>query len=95
MSESDPQQLDLTALELDQILGIFVGILSAKAWQHMGLRLTPGKENAEKDLVKASLAIDCISYIVDKMAPSLPVNDLASLRSLVADLQINYAKQSI
>ena len=89
-----PQPLDLTALDLDQLLGLFIGILSAKAWQYMGLRLSPGKEEAEKDLVKAAAAIDCISTMVDKLAPRLPEEELAGLRSLVTDLQINYARQS-
>ena len=90
----EPQPVDLTAFELDQLLGLFAGILAAKAWQHMGLRLTPGKEETEKDLVKASLAIDCVSFMVDKLAPSLPEGEAASLRAMVADLQINYLKQS-
>ena len=89
-----PQPVDLTALDLDQLLGLFIGILSAKAWQYMGIRLSPGKEEAEKDLVKASAAIDCVSVMVDKLAPRLPEGELAGLRSLVADLQINYARQS-
>jgi hypothetical protein len=89
-----PIPVDLTALDLDQLLGLFVGILSAKAWQYMGLRLPPGGEEAEKDLLKAADAIDCISVMVDKLAPSLPEEELAGLRSLVADLQINYARQS-
>ncbi len=45
--EDSPQPLDLTALDIDQLLGLFIGILSAKTWQYMGLRLTPGKEEAE------------------------------------------------
>ena len=49
-----PQALDLTVLELDQLLGIFISLLAAKAWQYMGIRLTPGKEETEKDLVKAA-----------------------------------------
>jgi hypothetical protein len=89
-----PQPLDLTALDLDQLLGLFVGILSAKAWQDMGLRLAPGKDEAEKDLVKAAAAIDCVSVMVDKLAPRLPEDELAGLRSLIADLQLNYARQS-
>ena len=52
--EEAPQALDLTVLELDQLLGIFISLLAAKAWQYMGIRLTPGKEEAEKDLVKAA-----------------------------------------
>ena len=90
----EPQPVDLTAFELDPLLALFVGILAAKAWQHMGLRLAPGKEETEKDLVKASLAIDCVSFMVDRLAPSLPEGEAASLRAMVADLQINYSKQS-
>ena len=52
--EETPQALDLTVLELDQIRRIFISLLAAKAWQHMGIRLTPGKEETEKDLVKAA-----------------------------------------
>lgn len=93
-SGDSPQPVDLTALDLDQLLGLFIGILSAKAWQYMGIRLSPGKEESEKDLVKAAAAIDCITVMVDKLAPRLPEGELAGLRSLVADLQINYARQS-
>ncbi len=99
MSDPEPpedslQPLDLTALDIDQLLGLFIGILSAKTWQYMGLRLTPGKEEAEKDLVKAAAAIDCITVMVDKLAPRLPEEELAGLRTLVADLQVNYARQT-
>ena len=89
-----PQPLDLTALDLDQLLGLFIGILSAKAWQNMGLRLTPGKEETQKDLVKAAAAIDTITVMVDKLAPRLPEEELTGLRAMLADLQINYARQS-
>ncbi len=92
--EDSPPPLDLTALDIDQLLGLFIGILSAKTWQYMGLRLTPGKEEAEKDLAKAAAAIDCITVMVDKLAPRLPEEELATLRALVADLQINYARQT-
>jgi hypothetical protein len=92
--EDSPPPLDLTALDIDQLLGLFIGILSAKTWQYMGLRLTPGKEEAEKDLAKAAAAIDCITVMVDKLAPRLPEEELASLRALVADLQINFARQT-
>ena len=89
-----PQALDLTALELDQLLGIFISLLSAKAWQYMGVRLTPGKEEAEKDLVKAAAAIDCVTVLVDKVAPFLEGENVGKLRSMIADLQLNYARQA-
>lgn len=92
--EAGPQPVDLTALDLDQLLGLFISLLVAKAWQYMGLRITPGKEDVEKDLVKASAAIDCVSHMVDKLAPSLPDEEAAKLRGMVTDLQLNFARQA-
>ena len=92
--EETPQALDLTVLELDQLLGIFISLLAAKAWQYMGIRLTPGKEETEKDLVKAAAAIDLVTVMVDKVAPFLDEDDVGRLRSMIADLQLNYARQS-
>ncbi len=92
--EETPQALDLTVLELDQLLGIFISLLAAKAWQYMGIRLTPGKEETEKDLVKAASAIDLVTVMVDKVAPFLDEDDVGRLRSMIADLQLNYARQA-
>ncbi len=92
--EEAPQALDLTILELDQLLGIFISLLAAKAWQYMGIRLTPGKEETEKDLAKAAAAIDLVTVMVDKVAPFLDEDDVGRLRSMIADLQLNYARQT-
>ena len=90
--EEVEQQLDLTSLDLEQILGLFVGILSAKAWQYMGYRLQPGKEEAEKDLVKAAASIDCVAFLAEKLSTSLPSAEADRLRAMVTDLQINFTK---
>ena len=92
--EEAPQALDLTILELDQLLGIFISLLAAKAWQYMGIRLTPGKEETEKDLVKAAAAIDLVTVMVDKVVPFLGEDDVGRLRSMIADLQLNFARQA-
>lgn len=89
-----PQAVDLSAFELDQLLGLFIGILSAKAWQYMGLRITPGKEDVEKDMAKAATVIDCVAYLAGKVESYLPEDEAGRLRSMVADLQLNYAKQT-
>ena len=89
-----PAPLDLTAFELDDLLGLFVGILSEKAWQYMGLRLTPGKSETAKDMAKARYAIDCIAFLTDKIALGLSPDDARKLRSMVTDLQLNFVKQS-
>jgi hypothetical protein len=89
-----PQAVDLTALELDQLLSLFIGMLSAKAWQYMGIRLKPGKKETEKDLAKASATIDCVSYLVEKAIPYILEEEASKLRALVTDLQINFARQT-
>ena len=86
--------LDLTAVELNDLLGLFIGILSEKAWQYMGIRLTPGKNEVEKDMAKAQSAIDCIAFLTEKIAPSLSSDEVRKLRSMVTDLQLNYVKQA-
>lgn len=90
----DPAQeaVDLTTFDIDMLLSLFVSVLSVKAWQYMGIRLVPGKEETEKDLVKASTAIDCVSFLVERLAPNLSESDAGRLKAMVSDLQINYAK---
>ena len=73
-SES-PQMLDLTAIELDQMLGVFISLLSSKAWQYMGLRLTPGKGEIEKDLVKA--AVSKVALLEPAVETEVPIKRAA------------------
>jgi len=86
------QAVDLTALDIDKLLALFIGVLAAKAWQYMGYRLAPGKEEAEKDMAKAAAAIDCVALLADRLTPFLPRAEADRLKAMVADLQINYAK---
>jgi len=90
----EPIALDLTSFELEKLLGLFISLLTSKAWQYMGVRMTPGKDAAEKDLVKAATAIDLITVMVDKVAPFLDEDDVGRLRSMIVDLQLNYARQA-
>jgi len=87
-----PRALDLTAIDVDNLLALFIGVLAAKAWQYMGLQLAPGDKEAKKDMARASVAIDCLSYMADKLAPLLPESEVGRLRSMITDLKINYAK---
>lgn len=92
--QEEQQTVDLTTIDIDQLLALFIGILAAKAWQYMGIRLAPDKKEAEKDLAKAAAAIDCAALLTDRLAPSLPEAEARRLRAMITDLQINYAKQS-
>ncbi|MCK5626273.1 DUF1844 domain-containing protein [Candidatus Bathyarchaeota archaeon] len=85
--------VDISALDIYPILGFFVSILSAKAWQYMGLRVDPKTQTIKKDFKKAILTIDCVAFIIDKLAPQLEDEERNKLRSLLTDLQINYVSQ--
>ena len=60
----------------------------------MGLRGDPRTNVIKKDFAKARVATDCIISLVDKMEPSLAGAEKERLRTLITNLQINYAQQS-
>jgi len=91
--EQEPKPIDISQLELYELLELFVLLLSEQAWRHIGLRVTPGTSEIKKDLEKAHVAIDCIISLVDKMEPHLDSSEKERLRRLITDLQINYAEQ--
>lgn len=76
------------------ILRSFIGILHANAWVHMGFVANPQTNKIEKDLSQAKIAIDCISFMIDQIKERLDEKERRNLQTLIADLQINFAKQS-
>jgi hypothetical protein len=92
-TEKEPGPLDVTLLDIYQLLRVFVALLSEQAWRYIGLRVYPGTSEIRNDLAKAHLAIDCIIAIVDKMEPQLDGAEKERLRRLITDLQSNYAEQ--
>ena len=94
VEHEEPQGIQFSALEIEQLVGLFISVITEKAWQYMGFRVTPGKDEAEKDLAKAATAIDCVSFLAEKIAPYIADKESRMLEALVADLKINYAKVS-
>ena len=91
--EQEPGPVNISLLDIYQLLELFVMLLSGQAWRYMGLRVDPRTNEIKKELVKAHVAIDCIISLVDKMEPYLSGAEKERLRSLITDLQINYAQQ--
>ena len=90
---SAEQGLDLSSLDMEDLIGIFVGVLSGKALEHMGLPVKEGEE-PEKDLKRASVAINTMSCLVDQLEPLVDEDVAKRYRSLVSDLQLNYVRIS-
>jgi hypothetical protein len=94
-SEEKVPILDLTSIDTYTLLELFIGILSAQAWQNMGLRVKPGTQEAVKDLEKARTAIDCVSFLIDKLEPQIAKEKSDKLRRMLTDLQVNFARLSV
>ena len=94
---SEPEKqagpIDISFLDLFQLLELFVMLLSEQAWRHIGLKVDPRTNEINKDFDRAHVAIDCIISIVDKLEPHMAENTKNHLRNLITDLQINYARQ--
>lgn len=85
--------VDVFSLDIYPLLSLFISILSAQAWQYMGLRLNPATKKVEKDFLRASVAIDCIAFLIDKLEPQLSGDEKNRFRGLLTDLQINFVRQ--
>ena len=95
MSEKDvkTEMFDITSIDIYPLLGFFINILSIKAWVYMGLRIDQSKNEITKDLEKARLTIDCISFLIDKIEDQYTTEERMKLRSLLTDLQTNFVQQ--
>ena len=91
--EPEAAPVDITLLDIYQLLDLFVVLLSQQAWRYLGLSVDPHKSQTQKDIVKAHLAIDCIIALVDKMEPNLTGEDRDRLRGLITNLQMKYVQQ--
>lgn len=91
--EQEPSPVDISFLDIYQLVDLFIMLLSEQAWRYIGLRVDPRTNKINKDLTKAHVAIDCIISLVDKIEPNLDNAEIERLRRLITDLQINYAEQ--
>jgi len=87
------QQVELLDLEIEAILSFFIGVLSTKSLQYLGVPVKQGEE-PEKDLQKARLAIDTTSVMVDKLEPFIDQAEHTQLKQVVSNLQFAYLRES-
>mgnify|MGYP001121919620 CR=1 FL=1 len=92
--EKKARILDATALDTYELIRLFVAILTAQAWQHLGLRVKTGTDRIEKDLERAKVAIDCITFLIGRLGPYATDQEKNEMRKGLADLQINFARLS-
>ena len=81
-------------LQVGDLVRVFIGELSARAWVHMGLIVDPATKLIARDLAQARLAIDCVAGLVEQLAPVAEKGERDELERLLADLRLNYVRQS-
>ena len=92
--EEKVQALDISMLDTYSLLGLFINLLSIQAWRDMGLRVDPKTNEPKIDFERASVAIDCIGLLINKLEPKLGPDERFKLKSLATDLQVNFVQQS-
>ena len=90
----EPKIQDITSLDTYSLIELFIGLLSAKAWETMGLRVKPGTDKIEKDLDQARTAIDTIDFLIQKLKSRIPEAERSRLESLVGDFKLNFVRVS-
>jgi len=92
--EGEEAQLPLEPVDVFGVVEYCISVLNAYAWQSMGLVINPITKRAERDLPQARIAIDCVESLFRRIEPELPADLARKLRQVVADLQVNFVRQS-
>ena len=87
-SEKGGESVELSDLEVDEMLRFFIGALAGKSLEYLGVSVK--KEKPVKDLRKAQLAINSVSALVDQLASVAPEDEVKQLKALLSDLQLGY-----
>lgn len=92
--EAAPDLSGLPEVDVYSLLRYFIAMLSAQAWQWLGLVKSPLTGAVERDLDQAKVAIDTISALAVQMEAKSSATEQAELRAMLSDLRINYVQQS-
>ncbi|MCS7241399.1 MAG: DUF1844 domain-containing protein [Candidatus Caldatribacterium sp.] len=71
----------------------FLNLLSAKAWQYLGLMVHPENGQILVDLEEARKAIDLFSVILDTLKKDLDKDELRELEFHLSNLQLNFVEK--
>ncbi|GAI78479.1 unnamed protein product [marine sediment metagenome] len=71
----------------------FISMLSGKAWEHLGLIMSPETKEMNKDLKKAKIAIDTVAFLYEQVKDDLSPEDFKRIENLLANLRMNYVEK--
>ncbi len=71
----------------------FLNLLSAKAWQYLGLMVHPENGQILVDLEEARKAIDLFSILLEALKKDLDREELRELELHLSNLQLNFVEK--
>ncbi len=92
-TEEQPAQPDEGPLETTSLLRWCISLLTANAWQRMGLIPDPATNKIERNLEDARLAIDAVAALVEQVKPRLADTERREVEKLLTDLRLNFVQQ--
>jgi len=88
------EEAELEPIDVYAVVQYCISILNGHAWQWMGLVVNPLTKQVERDLAQARVAIDCVEALLKQVEAGLPGPQAKQLRQALADLRVNFVKQS-
>lgn len=79
---------------IQNLLKWFISILIGNTWVWLGLVKHPQTQKINKDLPQAKISIDCINFLYKEIESFLSELEKREIRSILAELQINFVNQS-
>lgn len=97
VKEEEKEKKETTPEEIATIRDVllwFIDILVGNTYVWLGLVKHPQTQQLHKDLKQAKISIDCIEFFLNRLEDFLSELEKRELKSILADLQINFVNQS-
>lgn len=75
------------------LVGTFLSLLAARAWQAMGLVPDPATKQVERNLDDAQLAIDAAAALAEVIRPRVGDRERREIEALITNLRLNFVEQ--
>lgn len=93
-AEESPKAVPLLALDSEDLVTWFIGLLASRAWVDMGLLADPLTGQVSKKLDSARLAIDAFDCLVKVLRGRVEPDETRHMEALLADLRLNFVRQA-
>lgn len=90
MSEAQNKSQEQKPGKIKDLGFYFLNLLSAKAWQYLGLMVHPENGEILVDLEEARKAIDLYSVVLESIQKDLAKEELRELERHLSNLQLNF-----